>query len=223
MNLIARDFSKAAKTYEAEATLQQRVLKTIAAQVAQLPKDALVLDAGCATGVLSTLIPQRVVGVDIAFGMCKNARMSVVNADICALPFADGVFDCVVSNFVLQWVEHPARALAEFARVLKKGGVAHITSFGPATLQELKPLGLAVNGFAPLEQLVNAAEAAGFRVQQAASEIHTMEFDSTLALMRHLRAIGANAKTHSRTQLTKAQCQRSLHATFEVLKLKLTR
>jgi SAM-dependent methyltransferase len=43
-------------------------------------------------------------------------------ADIQALPFLDGEFDCVVAGWVLYHVPDRSRAIAEVARVLRPGG-----------------------------------------------------------------------------------------------------
>jgi ubiquinone/menaquinone biosynthesis C-methylase UbiE len=58
-------------------------------------------------------------------------------ADICALPFADGSFDAVYSAHVLYHVEDPAaqrRAFREIARVVRPGGVAVLILANPRPL-----------------------------------------------------------------------------------------
>ncbi len=47
-----------------------------------------------------------------------------VQADICALPFADGEFDVVVANHVLEHIQDDALAMRELRRVTKAGGRA---------------------------------------------------------------------------------------------------
>jgi SAM-dependent methyltransferase len=51
------------------------------------------------------------------------------NIDVCAsaesLPFADGVFDVVVSQEVLEHVRNPFQAMREMGRVLKPGGLVY--------------------------------------------------------------------------------------------------
>lgn len=46
--------------------------------------------------------------------------------DVAALPYADGLFDCVVSTFSLHHWPDPACGLAEIYRVLKPGAEAWI-------------------------------------------------------------------------------------------------
>jgi len=96
-----------------------------------------VLDAGCGSGsmtrVLAKNVPQgKATGVDIRqdyLNFAKRAaeqegirNLRFQHGDIFDLPFADATFDVVWSKYVLQWVNHPERAVAEFKRVTKPGG-----------------------------------------------------------------------------------------------------
>jgi ubiquinone/menaquinone biosynthesis C-methylase UbiE len=71
----------------------------------------------------------------------RRVRRSQRQAEIVAasaerLPFADHSVDTVVSTLVLCTVEHPDRALAEIARVLRPGGrllfIEHVRAESPA-------------------------------------------------------------------------------------------
>lgn len=94
-----------------------------------------VLDIGSGTGTLLCMLGERarnVVGVDISKGMRLLARSrahqsglancTVRNADLQALPFADGRFDLVVLDEVLGGIDQPAVGLREAIRVLKRDG-----------------------------------------------------------------------------------------------------
>jgi SAM-dependent methyltransferase len=66
-------------------------------------------------------------GIDISEGMVEVARrrypeLTLVQGDAERLPFAEGCFDAVVGNFVLNHLPQPERAVSEFARVLAPGG-----------------------------------------------------------------------------------------------------
>lgn len=91
-----------------------------------------ILDAGCGTGgVLARLMAERPdlwsCGVDLfpsaAARAAAKSGAPTVCASVQALPFADGVFDAVLSADVLcHKALEPDAALVEMARVLRPGG-----------------------------------------------------------------------------------------------------
>jgi SAM-dependent methyltransferase len=92
-----------------------------------------VLDVACGTGVLAHEAALRVrpggtvIGLDRNDGMLAVARRKAPEIEwrqgrAEALPFADGRFDAVVSQFGLMFFEDRVLALAEMWRVLKPGG-----------------------------------------------------------------------------------------------------
>lgn len=110
--------------------LNRRIVRWLHAGLGGGP--ARVLDAGCGTGGLIKDLRAgdaewTVTGLDFSPRACELARMrtgvEVVEGSITDLPFADGSFDAVVSADVVCQVEDGARALREFARVVRPGGV----------------------------------------------------------------------------------------------------
>lgn len=88
------------------------------------------LDLGCGTGTAGNGLHKagmRVVGADLSLPCLHVARRrldSVVRADASALPFADHVFDVIVSRGALHHLADADAALAEAHRVLRPGGRA---------------------------------------------------------------------------------------------------
>lgn len=105
-----------------------------------------VLDAGCGSGVdlinLGRLAPgMALYGVDVSSVLLGQALqrpsprpLSVHQAALEAIPFADASFDAIASHEVVEHVEDPAVVLKEFFRVLKPGGVAVIATPNGASL-----------------------------------------------------------------------------------------
>jgi len=93
-----------------------------------------VLDVGSADGMFSKVIldkskAKKLIGIDVldksvdwANSHWKNSRMKFYVGDAHDLKFEAGRFDAVFCNEVLEHVTHPAKALSEIRRVMKKGG-----------------------------------------------------------------------------------------------------
>jgi SAM-dependent methyltransferase len=89
-----------------------------------LPDGARVLDAGAGEGQYNGWFRrQRYCGVDLAVGDAgwDYSRLDVL-ADLTALPFREGAFQAAINVVTLEHLREPARALAEIARTLERGG-----------------------------------------------------------------------------------------------------
>jgi ubiquinone/menaquinone biosynthesis C-methylase UbiE len=97
---------------------------------AAVRKGEQVLDVACGTGVLTRAAAARAgraTGLDVNPGMLAVARKRGGGIDwresrAEALPFADGSFDVVLSQFGLMFFEDRDAALREMLRVLRPGG-----------------------------------------------------------------------------------------------------
>jgi len=114
---------------------RHRYWKRVAVQAAE-PDGAVALDLGTGTGdIARELVRQgarQVVAGDFAPAMLgaaeekarrkgfESIRFTV--ADALDLPFADAMFDCVTSGFLVRNVTSPELAFLEMHRVLKPGG-----------------------------------------------------------------------------------------------------
>ncbi|HWE80723.1 MAG TPA: methyltransferase domain-containing protein [Gaiellaceae bacterium] len=138
----------------------------------------------------------RVVGIDFtdeqidkATALCDSsgfARVSFVNASIDTLPFADGSFDAVVSNGVVNLSPVKDRVFREAARVLRPGGrlvLADIVSARPLkenTRRKVELWAACIAGAIPLDSYLHAIEAAGFHAETVRK--NSYEFVSDRAL-----------------------------------------
>jgi ubiquinone/menaquinone biosynthesis C-methylase UbiE len=110
------------------------------------------LDVGCGTGILARAAVERVgrpgfvAGIDPSDGMIAVARrlgpavawdMGVAER----LPYADGSFDRVVSQFALMFFTDRPAALAEIGRVLASGGSVAIATWASLETTPAMPHG----------------------------------------------------------------------------------
>lgn len=109
------------------------------------------LDLGTGTGRMLTLLApraERAVGLDASHAMLSVARANLERAgvtradlrqgDIYAPPFPKGSFDLIVIHQVLHYLDDPARALAQAARLLAPGGRLLVVDFAPHDIETLR-------------------------------------------------------------------------------------
>lgn len=107
------------------------------------------LDVGCGYGADVAALAMRLrrggqaVGIDVSETMIREARrrasgsrldLRFVVGDALALPFDDDTFDVCRIETVLQHVEAPDQAVAEMARVTRRGGRMAALEFDAATM-----------------------------------------------------------------------------------------
>jgi malonyl-CoA O-methyltransferase len=196
---------------------------------------ARVLDVGSGPGAGAAALHARyadaeVIALDLALPMLHAAThragdppaFARIAGDAQALPLADGSIDIVHSNLCLQWCDDPGLAMAEFGRVLRPGGLLLFTTFGPATLHELRTAFAEadatphVSRFIDMHDIGDALLASGFRDPVLERDDFTLTYSDAWTLMRELRAIGAtNADVKRQRTLTGKAHLRRVVAAYE--------
>ena len=138
------------------------------------------IDIGTGTGRMLELFgeqAQAALGIDRSSEMLRLARAKLHDrgntelrqADLYALPMADGAADVAILHHVLHFAQQPGAAIAEAARVLGPGGRLLIADFAPHDREELRQRDAHTRlGFAD-PQIAGWFEAAG--LQLAATEV----------------------------------------------------
>jgi SAM-dependent methyltransferase len=148
---------------------------TAAALTSLLPRDWVVADLACGTGsVTLQLAPHvaRVLAADKTPEMLDAARhrargfknVDFHEADLGALPIADGACDAALLLLTLTHLDQPEAALAEMARILRPGGRAVVVDLLHHDRDDFRRrMGQRRNGFAErdLTGLLAAAGLAG--------------------------------------------------------------
>jgi len=95
-----------------------------------------VLDVGCGLSLFSEIHPDwdfRIVAGDLVYGRMKQRKEAVPWIDwsvfdASRLPFRSGSFDGLFAGEILEHLPDPERAVAEWNRVLKTGGILIVTT-----------------------------------------------------------------------------------------------
>ncbi|ACA18707.1 transcriptional regulator, ArsR family [Methylobacterium sp. 4-46] len=143
---LAPQWDKVRSLHVPEATVEAAVLDVLGPR----PIGSL-LDLGTGTGrMLALLAPRatRATGLDANHAMLSVARANLERqglarvdlrqGDIHAPPFSRGSFDLVLIHQVLHYLDDPARALREAARLVAPGGRLLVVDFAPHDLEFLR-------------------------------------------------------------------------------------
>lgn len=128
-----------ASGYEKLMGRWSRILAPQFIKFAGLKAGERVLDVGCGTGSLTFALPKAAdvaeiaaidyspVFVEEAESRNKDPRITIQQADACALPFPDDYFDRALALLVLHFVPETSKAVAEMRRVVRSSGVVAAT------------------------------------------------------------------------------------------------
>lgn len=202
---LQQKFGAAATEYDRLAQFQHlQTRRVLDSALMVLPESATLLDIGCGTGYFAHAAKDRrpawkVIGLDLAYGMCDMAktRCTALNADAARLPLGNASIDGAVSSLCYQWLENQPAAFAELARVLKPKSRAIIASLGEHTLHELRACAMQAQlplGLLPMQTFdasADALRAAGFNIMLANKQLEVVHYPSVAALLDSMRMIGA--------------------------------
>jgi ubiquinone/menaquinone biosynthesis C-methylase UbiE len=128
----SRNFDKVAHIYDETRRLPEPVLEHgIPAILDITGPDARILEAGTGTGRIAVPLLERganLFGIDLSLDMMARQRSKareskLACASATALPFSDSDFDAVLTAHVLHLISNWQEVLAEFKRVLRRGGI----------------------------------------------------------------------------------------------------
>jgi ubiquinone/menaquinone biosynthesis C-methylase UbiE len=141
---VRRLYSKLSHTYDFWGSLTEQKATSRALQLAHIRNGESILEVAVGTGrvfeqIVSLNRAGNNDGIDLSPEMLAQAEKrlkrnfanySLKEADAYSLPFSDGIFDLIISNYLFDLLpeEDFSTVLLEFRRVLKSGGRVVITS-----------------------------------------------------------------------------------------------
>lgn len=197
-NLIAKNFSLGAKTYDEAAQIQLLTAKDLVGLIEPyLKKNSQILDLGSGTSFVAKQISTyEITEVDIASNMLqlwheRPSNIKTICADFEKLDFAEESFDLILSSFSLQWSSDFAKNFARYFSFLKPGGIFAFALPTSGSLPELQ--GFNLNDFPENFTLKSALKKSGFSEKIFIEKNSYQDFESTKNLLKFLRKIGANS------------------------------
>ncbi len=157
---VRRMFAAIAASYDlnnrVHSLWQDQSWRRFAVRQAEVKPTDIALDVACGTGDLSQALARagaaKVIGLDFTFEMLEVARhkagclppssnpdrITYIQGDAQQMPLADGSTDVVTIAFGIRNVLEPARAMAEFRRVLRPGGRLVVLEFAQPRLAPVR-------------------------------------------------------------------------------------
>ena len=229
-------FGKAAHQYNRYARLQRQVGDALFNQFsANFIGPGNILDIGCGTGYFTEKIlplASTVWAMDVAMPMVTTTRQSLgmkggvfyFAGDAELLPLRFDTLDAIVSNLALQWCQNLDSVLAQVYRVLKTDGQLCFSTFGEASLSELRAAWASVddymhvNLFLSKEKIRELMLVAGFADVEVISTVYQPKYPDVIALMRELKGVGAHNVNQGRQKgLTGKQRLQSVTSAYGAL------
>jgi len=207
--LIARRFARSVATYDDAALVQAGMAQQLTHVLPRVAADDTfdrVLELGCGTGLLTSLIVQRFkvqrlalndLVPDLADRTKRRAaglsglRIELRPGDMETVNLPDEQ-DLVISNAVLQWAADPETMLGKMLGAVRPGGLLAMATFGPRNLTEVSKLTGCSLHYLSLSAM-QALLAADSELLLCRERLHTLWFDSAYHVLQHLKDTGVNS------------------------------
>ena len=214
---IQHAFQKALNSYDEHALIQQKMnIKLMMHLQDYLPNGSLdsVLELGCGSGMLSTLLQKQISANYWLFNDLCDVRALLAEKLIQPFDFYCGdaenlpfqrQFDLITSGSAVQWFHHPDNFISYCKTGLKPNGLLAITSFGEDNLKEIRQMTNVGLNYPNLSQWQNWL-ANDFELLWHDDVNVILDFDTPLDVLKHLKYTGVtatNQKNWTRKKLNK--------------------
>lgn len=199
--LIAGRFGKAAGSYDREAVVQRRIAGKMADLLGRYldPCCGRVTEVGCGTGLFSRSFLRRFApdewllndicpGMETAFADLLSPRVRFWAGDAEQMDF-DGLQDLIVSCSALQWFVSPGGFFRRCHTHLSQDGYLAFSTFGGRNMEEVSTVTGQSLPYLSREEL-ELMLSSGYRLVWSEEELITLDFDTPLDVLRHLKQTG---------------------------------
>lgn len=217
---ICNAFNQHATHYEQAAKVQCEIGKRLFERLDYLKiNPQFVLDLGCGPAIFTPLLKKKypkavIIGLDLAYDMLVQAKHKqyfwrkwfLVNANMMALPFIDGLFDLVFANQVIHWQDGLSPLIRELNRVMKPNGCFMFSTLGPDTFKELRQAWSFVDNYTHVNHFIDMHELGDCLLNEqfldpvVDMEYLTAHYNDLNQLIRSLKAQGVRNINASRNQ-----------------------
>jgi len=205
-NLIAKNFSLGAKTYDEAAQVQLASAEELVAFILPyLKKDVQILDLGSGTSfVAKQLATYEITEVDISAEMLnywheRPSNVTAIQADFENLPFVKNSFDLIISSFALQWISDFEKNFSQFFELLRPNGTFAFCLPTNGSLEEIQDFN--INEFPTNSVIKNALEKSRFNEKLFLQKTIQQKFQNNREALKFLKRIGANSPAKTRSPL----------------------
>lgn len=199
--LVGSRFAKGRRTYNDAADVQHRIAEHLFAlwQKHGVAKARSVLEIGVGNGYFTNLYaPALHKNAELILWDIAPAAEGIVQADAeSALPRFNATVDAVASASTMQWFNSAGAFLKQCARIVCRGGMVVLSTFGPETFAELTEAGVMPLPYLSETALRRIAEP-DFEILELHGGLIKKLFASPIDVLNHLKATGVNARPTSR-------------------------
>lgn len=199
---IAERFARSISTYETAGVVQREISEQLIRLIEPI-ESGTVLEIGCGTGLLSSLLVERLRGChfiynDLSSDMERPLRQKVGSSGLFLPGDAERIdwpMECsvIASASCIQWWEDPLSFFPKSYDALKQGGQLIFSTFLPENLSELSAVTGVGLDYPDSEEIRGSLESAGFRDIRLQQYQRVLYFPTLIELLRHLRDTGTNS------------------------------
>jgi len=204
--LVAGRFHRATTSYESHASVQREIACRITGMIAKASigkSPETILEIGSGTGFLTrhihAMFPDSGLTLwdisPISDELPGLHRQCDAETEIRRIP--EKSLGIIASASTIQWFNSPSEFIRQSAKALSDNGLIAIATFGPDNFKELSQyLPTRLRYYCPT-QWQTTLESAGFIDITIIETRHTLTFDDSASMLRHIKQTGVNATSPS--------------------------